>query len=170
MAYFRIAVTPCRCRMPCPRWEASSFPTALRERPRRVTALRPSARRRCPRDRPGLRARLHVTHARKLQGEVDAVAFALGLELGDLAAQLLCRLGAFGGLGQARLKLRDAPVTLGDCLLELRARYLRAFLRLLPFLAARLRCGSSWSSMPCVSPAMSVCLSCLVGRPNGVRP
>lgn len=43
--------------------------------------------------------RLHVAHARELQLEVDAVALALGLELRDLAAQLLGRLGVLRRLG-----------------------------------------------------------------------
>ena len=58
--------------------------------------------------------RLHVAHARELQAEVDAAALALGLELGDLAAQLLGRLGVLGRLGHLGLERRDLLVALGD--------------------------------------------------------
>ncbi len=58
--------------------------------------------------------RLHIADARELQLEVDAVALALGLELGDLAAQLLCRLGVLGRLGNLGFQGGDLLVALGD--------------------------------------------------------
>ena len=84
--------------------------------------------------------RLHVAHARELQLEVDAVAFSLGLELGDLAAQLLGRLGVLGRLGHLGLQGGDLLVALGDLPLVVGGLYLRlALLRLLLLLALLLR-------------------------------
>ena len=77
--------------------------------------------------------RLHVAHARELKLEVDAVGLALGLELGDLAAKLLGRLGVLGRLGNLGLERRDLLVALGDSLLPVGAAHLWLFLRrLLP--------------------------------------
>lgn len=39
----------------------------------------------------------HVAHARELQFEIDSVGLPLGLEPSNLAVQLLCRLGFWGG-------------------------------------------------------------------------
>lgn len=87
--------------------------------------------------------RLHVAYARELQLEVDAVALALGLELGDLAAQLLCRLGVLGRLGNLGLQRGDLLVALCDLLLVVGrlAAYLRLalLLRFLLLLALLLR-------------------------------
>lgn len=60
---------------------------------------------------------LNVVHARELQLEVDAVGLALRLELGDLAAQLLGRLGVLGCLGNLRFQGGNLLVALGDLLL-----------------------------------------------------
>lgn len=49
---------------------------------------------------------LHVAHASELKLEVDAVGLALGIELGDVSAQPLGRLGVLGGL--CHLHLLDA--------------------------------------------------------------
>ncbi len=64
------------------------------------------------------------------------------LQLRDLAAQLLGRLGVLGGLCHPRLQGRDLLVALGDSLLPVGAAHLRLLLRrlLLPevFLGLRL--------------------------------
>lgn len=84
---------------------------------------------------------LHVAHARELQLEVDPVALALGFEIGDLAAQLLGRLGVPRRLGHLGLQGGDLLVALGDLLLVVGGVvYLRlALLRFLLLLALLLR-------------------------------
>jgi len=79
----------------------------------------------------------HVAHACELQLEVEAVGLALGLELGDLAAQPLGRLGVLRGLGDLRLKGGDLLVALGDLLLVVEVLYLRLALRALILLLRR---------------------------------
>lgn len=88
--------------------------------------------------------RLDVAHARELQPGVDPVALALGLELRDLAAQLLGRLCVLGRFGHLGLQGGDAGVAVRDLLLEVggvAAAYfllgLRAFLLLLLRLVLR---------------------------------
>jgi hypothetical protein len=58
--------------------------------------------------------RLEIARPREPQPEVDAVALALGLQLRDLGAQLVCRLCRLGRLGHLRLQLRDPRVPLAD--------------------------------------------------------
>lgn len=76
--------------------------------------------------------RLHVAHARELQPEVDAVALSLRLELRDLAAKLLGRLGVLRRLGHLGLQGGDLLVALCD--LPLVVGGLAAYLRLAPLL------------------------------------
>ena len=74
---------------------------------------------------------LHVANTRELELKVDPVGLALGLQLGDLVAQLLGRLCVFRSLCHLCLERRDLLVALGDGLLPVGTAHLRLLLRLL---------------------------------------
>lgn len=105
--------------------------------------------------------RLHVAHASELKLEVDPARLALGLELRDLAAQLLGRLCVLGGLGNLRLERRDLLVSLGDGLLPVGAAHLRLVLRRLLALAVLrgLRLFLRFCAM---------CITCHAGLPSSL--
>ena len=99
--------------------------------------------------------RLHVAHASELKLEVDPARLALGLELRDLAAQLLGRLCVLGGLGNLRLERRNLLVSLGDGLLPVGAAHLRLVFAVLRGLRLFLR-------------FCAMCITCHAGLPSSL--
>ena len=113
---------------------------------------------------------LHVSHARELKLEVDAIGLALDLELRDLVAQLFGRLCVLGGFGNLDLELRDFLVALGDGLFLVGAAHLRLVLRrlLLPEVFLGLRPFLRFCAM--VINLHAFCLSLWQTAQGGLHP
>ena len=80
----------------------------------------------------------HAAHVCELQLEVDAVPFALGLDLGDLPSKGFHRLGIPGGLSYLVLQLCDAGVAVRNLLLQVGTGRVDCFLRAFLLLILRL--------------------------------